>query len=149
MPSINIDTRCKVSAKEVQLVSLEGQMQSSAGSINEFQSIQVIKQESFLTEPRLLGFACVTYLSHSSGFLWDFWSPPLSHLKDIICCGNSDIKFRWQELVILIYAKQSVFIPGACDLVSSNCSEFNLLLEFGEDVGKGRGWEARHLWELP
>ena len=51
--------------------------------------------------------------------------------------------------MILIYAKQSVFIPGACDLVSSNCSEFNLLLEFGEDVGKGRGWEARHLWELP
>lgn len=107
MPSINIHARCKVSAKEVQLVSLEGQTQSSAGSIGELQSIQAVKQASFWTEPRLRGFAGVMYLSHSSGCLWDFWSPTLSPLKDIICCGNGDIKFRWQELVILTYAKQS------------------------------------------
>ena len=73
----------------------------------------------------------------------------MSPLKDIICCGNGDIKFRWQELVIMTYAKQSVFIPGACDLPSLNCSEFNLLFEFGQEVGKGGGWAARHLWELP
>lgn len=40
-------------------------------------------------------------------------------------------------------------VTYACDLASLNCSEFNLLLEFGEAVGKGGGWEARHLGELP
>lgn len=87
-------------------------MHSSAGSINELQSISC-KIGKLLTEPRHHGLACVTYLSHFSGFLWDFWSPLSSHLKDISCYGNGDIKFIGQDLMVLTHAKQSKFIPEA------------------------------------
>ena len=69
MPSINIHARCKVSAKEVQLVSLEGQMQSLAGSFSELQSIQVVKQASFF-DWTSTPWICLCHIFVS--FLWVF-----------------------------------------------------------------------------
>lgn len=116
MPSVNTHARCKISAKEVWRVILEWQMHQQrvgVGVGHQWVTEHLsCKTGELLIEPQLLGLACVTYLSHFS-VVWNFWSPSSSLLKDTSCHGNGDIKFRWQDLMILIYAKQSEFIPEA------------------------------------
>lgn len=105
--------------QEVQLVSLEGQTQSSAG-LRWVTEHPGCKTGGLLDWTRLRGFAGVMYLSHSSGCLWDFWSPTLSPLKDIICCRNGDINSDGRSWW---YWRTQNKVTYACDLASLNCSE--------------------------